>query len=497
MSRDLAPGLDPDLHGEEYHVGAGTLSGALAEFGHMLRLEAVPSAVTAHAKLLLLDTLGAALAGVDTAEGRAVAAAARRFAGERGPCAVWGTRARTTRAAAALVNGTVAHAQELDDFGGCDHSGAVVIPAVLAACEGRRPSGARILEAIIVGYDVALRCLEAAGGYRAHNGRGWHSTGTCGSFGAAAAVAKVLGLGALQTAWAIGLAGSFTGGTWAFLGDGAMSKRYHPGRAAETGVIAGFLAEAGFTGPGYVLEAGWGGFLPVYAAEDARPEKIRDGLGTDFKILRSGVKPYACCRDIHSVLDFVLDLRRREALAADAVEGIEVRCPRGIVQMLGNAAPATRLAAQMSMPYGIAVAWMTGRALVEEYEDRWLADAGVRAFIPRVKVTADAALAEGTEPYITVTARDGRRFAGRVPFARGAPENPLPYAEVAEKYNILASRALPAAEVARLKDAVLSLEDRGAASEMLALLGRRRSRRPGRRRTGRAAGRAARRSARS
>jgi 2-methylcitrate dehydratase PrpD len=454
-------------------MSSATLSAALAEFGHGLRLAAVPAEVVAHAKLLLLDTLGAALAGVDTAEGKAAAAAARAFAAARGPCTVWGTPMRSTRAAAALVNGTAAHAQELDDFGGCDHSGAVVIPAVLAACEGLRPSGVRVLEAMIAGYDVALRCLEAAGGYRAHNGRGWHSTGTCGSFGAAAAVAKVLGLSAAQTGWAIGLAGSFTGGTWAFLADGAMSKRYHAGRAAETGVIAGFLAQEGFTGPGRVLEAEWGGFLPTYAADDARPEKILEGLGADFKILRSGVKPYACCRDVHSALDFVLDVRRRESLDADAVEAVELRCPAGTMRMLGNAAPATRLAAQMSLPYSIAVAWVAGRALLEEYEDRWLADSKVRAFIPRVRMTVDAALADGTEPYITVTARDGRTFAGHVPVARGAPENPLSPAEVIAKYETLAARVLPGAEIARLKDAVLGLERRGAAAEVFAVLRRR------------------------
>ena len=473
MNREAASHLGSGLRDEGHPAESATLSAALAEFGHRLNFAAVPAPVTAHAKLLLLDTLGAALAGVETAEGRAVTAAARRFAAGRGPCAVWGTPVRTTRAAAALVNGTIAHAQELDDFGGCDHSGAVVIPAVLAACEGRRPTGRRVLEAVIVGYDVALRCLEAAGGYRTHNGRGWHSTGTCGSFGAAAAVAKVLGLNAIETTWSIGLAGSFTGGTWAFLADGAMSKRYHPGRAAETGVVAAFLAQEGFTGPGRVFEADWGGFLTTYAAGEARPAKILDRLGAEFKILRSGVKPYACCRDIHSALDFVLDLRRREALDADSVERIAIRCPVGTMQMLGNAGPTTRLAAQMSLPYSMAVAWVAGRASLDEYEDRWLTDSRVRAFIPRVTMTADAAMAEGAEPHITVATRSGRTFAGQVPFAKGAPENPLAPDEVAAKYEALASRALPPAEVARLKDAVLTLERPGSMSEVFALLGRR------------------------
>jgi len=149
---------------------------------------------------------------------------------------------------------------------------------VLASLEDGADAGRRVLEAMIVGYDVALRVLEAAGGYRAHNGQGWHSTGTCGSFGAAAAAARALGLDAERTAWALGLAGSFTGGTWAFLDDGSMSKRYHPGRAAETGVLAAALARAGFTGPTRVFEAEWGGFLKTYAAGRARPAALTDAL---------------------------------------------------------------------------------------------------------------------------------------------------------------------------------------------------------------------------
>jgi 2-methylcitrate dehydratase PrpD len=137
---------------------AHPLSEPLAAFAAELPAERIPAEVIGHAKLLLLDLLGAALAGVDTDEGRAVRAAARWFGGESGPAAIWGTPGRTTRAAAALVNGTTAHAQELDDFGGCDHSGAVVVPAVLACADGEPGvTGPRVLEALVVGYDVALR----------------------------------------------------------------------------------------------------------------------------------------------------------------------------------------------------------------------------------------------------------------------------------------------------------------------------------------------------
>lgn len=453
-------------------VAVETLSGALAAFGVELELARVPAPVVAHAKLLLLDTLGAALAGVDTAEGRAAIAAAREFGGETGPATVWGTAARTTRAAAALVNGMTTHAQELDDFGGCDHSGAVVVPAVLAVAEGHDVSGRRVLEAIVVGYDVALRVLEAAGGYRAHNGRGWHSTGTCGSFGAAAAAAKVLGLDRGRTTWALGLGGSFTGGLWAFIADGAMAKRYHPGRAAESGVLAACLARAGFTGPTRVFEADWGGFLTTYAAGSADPGRITAGLGKDFKILRSGVKPYASCRGAHSTLDVAFEIRRREALAADDVAAVRIRCTEADRLMLGEADPRTRLAAQMSLPYSVAVAWVAGRAGLTEYEERWRGDSRVGAFMPRVRLEVDAALPDGAEPYVTVEARDGRTFTGHVPFARGAPENPLSREEVVAKYEELAGLALPAEGVRVLKQAVFELEEPGSLGRLLAALGR-------------------------
>jgi 2-methylcitrate dehydratase PrpD len=439
-----------------------TLAYTLAAFVAGLRWDALPDAVVAQAKLLLLDTLGAALAGVHTEEGRAIREAALWFGGAAGPSAIWGTAARSTPAAAALVNGTTAHAQELDDFGGCDHSGAVVIPAVLASAEDDGPgAGRRVIEAVVAGYDVALRVLEASGGYRAHNGRGWHSTGTCGSFGAAAAVARVLDLDAQRAAWALGLAGSFTGGTWAFLADGAMSKRYHPGRAAETGILAGALARAGFTGPTRIFEAEWGGFLETYTPGRTRPGALTEGLGRDFKILRSGVKPYASCRGAHATLDAVFDLASVEGVRAEDVAAVRIRCTEQDRMMLGEGRPETRLAAQMSLPYSVAVALIAGRAGLTEYEEPRLHDPAVRGFLPRVTVSGDPTLPEGSEAHVTVETRDGRRFDRHVPFARGAPENPLGLEEVIAKYEELAPRALAPRAVREVKEAVFALEAPG------------------------------------
>jgi len=446
------------------------LSAILSQFIADVRLDEVPDHTVTHTKLLLLDTLGAALAGVETADGKAMIRAARHFGAEGGPSTVWGTPMRNTRACAALVNGALAHAQDLDDFGGCDHSGAVVIPAVLAASEGLVVSGARILEALIVGYDVALRVLEAAGGFRAHTARGWHTTGTCGSFGAAAGVAKVLNLSMEQTVSALGLAGTYTGGTWAFQVDNAMSKRYHVGRAAENGVVAGFLAREGFTGPAYILEAEWGGFLQTYAGGDAQPEKISEHLGKEFKITRSGVKPYACCRDIHSALDVIFELQRVYGLRADQVETMQLDCRPETLQMVGNSDPVTRQAAQMSLPYSAAVAWVTGRASLMEYEDAWRTDPSVRKFMSRITTRVGASLPPGSEPVVTVTTRDGRIYKNQVKFAKGAPENPLSREETVSKFRGLAARVLSSAAVELLADTVFSIESAGALSRIFTQL---------------------------
>jgi 2-methylcitrate dehydratase PrpD len=238
-----------------------------------------------------------------------------------------------------------------------------------------------------------------------------------------------------------------------------MSKRYHPGRAAETGVLAAGLARAGFSGPARVFEAEWGGFLPLYAGDRARPQALTDGLGTEFLIMRSGVKPYASCRGAHAALDVILDVKRRERLEADAVAAVRIRCTEQDRMMLGDAAPRTRLAAQMSLPYGVAVACVAGRASIAEYEEPWLRDPRVRELMRRVTLTVDPALPVGAEAHVVVETRDGRRFAGHVEFARGAPENPLPRGEVLAKYDELAARGLSPEGVRTVKEAVLALDE--------------------------------------
>ena len=455
-----------------YHEAIRSPSEVLAGFTAGLDLPDIPDDVVGYARVLMLDLLGAALAGVDTDETRAMLKAAEGFAPAAGPCGIWGTTGTTTAASAALINGVIAHAQELDDFGGADHSGAVVVPAVLAVAEtGGITDGSAVLAAMIGGYDVALRVLDAMGGYRAHNnGGGWHSTGTCGSFGAAAAAARLLELDAERTAWALGIAGSFTGGIWAYLADGAMSKRYHPGRAAEIGVTAAYMARAGFTGPTRVFDAPWGGFFATYGNGTERPEELTRDLGRPFRIMRSGIKPYAACRGLHSALDIVLGMRTEHGFGAADVAAVEIGCSEANMQSLGDTNPGTRLGAQMSLPYGIGVALVTGRAGLEEFDDRRINDPEVRAAMGRVAMSHAPGHDDHTEPDVAVVLTDGRRFEGHEPIGLGDWRNPLTTEQVVEKYESLARRVLDDADVGALKDAVFALPEQDSLPQVLARL---------------------------
>jgi 2-methylcitrate dehydratase PrpD len=230
------------------------------------RFEQIPAATVEKAKRHILDTFGAGLAGATSDESARVCAVIE-VSGEIGDTVVWGRKRGASARAAALANGVAVHAFELDDAGGCDHSGAVVLPAVMSAlcqCRGR-VSGADLIKAVIIGYDLGRRVMDAFGGYEPHNAAGWHSTGTCGTFAAAAAAASLLGLDAQQCASAIALAASFSSGLWAFIHDGSQAKRIHAGRAAEGGLLATLLARQGVTGPVRVFDDVWGGFLRAFA----------------------------------------------------------------------------------------------------------------------------------------------------------------------------------------------------------------------------------------
>ncbi|OLF54239.1 MmgE/PrpD family protein [Pseudomonas chlororaphis] len=415
----------------------------LARFCVDTRFEDLPEPLVAQATRHILDTFGAALAGAHSE----IAAAARLALGdEGGGSRAWGTALSTSASQAALLNGIAAHALELDDTGGCDHSGAVVLPAAMAAASLRDTplSGRELITAVVVGYDVGRRVLEACGGYSAHNGAGWHSTATCGVFGAAAACARVLGLDARQTSSALGLAGSFSGGLWAFIHDASHSKKLHSGRAAEGGLLAARLARQGVSGPGQVFEEVWGGFLKTLAGSDAIPQALDEDLGRVWKLARCSIKPHASCRGTHSAIDALGLLLEQLQVTADQVEDIRVSLCVFLDGMCGGRDIDSLAAAQMSLPYALAARLVHGHAGLDAYAREYRETARIAGAMARIRLEVDPQLSEDGEPVVTLRTRDGRQASLCVEVPLGAPGNPLSDRALQQKFLSLATRALPA-----------------------------------------------------
>jgi 2-methylcitrate dehydratase PrpD len=434
------------------------ISARLAEYAVQLRYEDLPADVRELAHLVLLDALGCALAGSTTDEVARIRRAMAASSGGGGDTLVWGTNELLPLPLAALANGAAVHAREMDDFGGCAHSGTVVIPAALGVGARVGASGRELLTAIVIGYDIAKRVMDGGGGYLAFKKIGWHSTSTCGGFGAAAAVGRLLKLDAKRLQWALGYAGSNAGGTWAFIPEGAMSKRVHPGFAAQTGIVSAYLAAAGVTAPESLFEAEWGGYYSTYVGDKATPARATEGLGTDFRIRQVGFKPYAACRGIHSSVDVVLDLRKSQGVKSSDVAGVTVRGSHTHVKQLRKQAVETLLDAQMSLPYSIAVALETGGAMLDQYTPDALRRPEILALAKRVNVVHEPSVPDGDEPYVDLELKDGRRLSGRVTMARGDCTNPLSEDELVTKFRTTAGTAFGAAQVARIEKAVREVE---------------------------------------
>jgi len=222
--------------------------------------------------------------------------------------------------------------------------------------------------------------------------RGWHITGVCGPFGAAAACASLLGLDAEQTAWALGLAGTQGAGLWAFNADGTMSKRLHAGKAAHSGVLAAELAASGFTGPTQIYEFEDGGVLKAFSdGSDVAP--LTHELGRVYHLDENVIKPYSCCGSTHAYVDAALTLRRKLGAPWDSSRPVRVGTSRVVhVQCGFDYTPSSALNAQMSLRYIVAAALLEGQALPPQFTDEKIADPRIVALAESLELVPDPEL---------------------------------------------------------------------------------------------------------
>jgi 2-methylcitrate dehydratase PrpD len=322
------------------------------------------------------------------------------------------------------------------------------------------------------GYEIGTRVGNAA--TMSLFFRGFHPQGTSGVFVGAATAAKSLGLDAAQTQHALGIVGSQAGGLMAAQ-EGAMVKRFHSGRAAQSGVYSAMLAKKGFTGITDVLEAAYGGYLAVYS-DAPNASRLTDGLGSVWETAKVGYKPHASVTSIHSALDALTHLMQANDLKPDDIASLRV----GVSQMTFvhcawdyKAQGVT--AAQMNLYYGLAVIAHDGVAFVSQYREERLADPLLMDFITRIEAYADPEIDAMGAAYrhaatVTLQTRDGRTLSHRILNRRGSPENPLSAADVEYKFRNVVESCLSAADidkVVRLSAQLDRLDDIG---ELLALV---------------------------
>jgi 2-methylcitrate dehydratase PrpD len=395
-------------------------------------------------------------------------------------CAVWGTARRLGAPHAALVNGTLVQGFELDDVHrfAVMHPAAVTLPPVFAVAETRPGlTGRDLLAAVVAGYEIGPRVGLCMG--QEHIGQGWHSGATLGVFSAAPGAARALALSAPQTVHALGIAGTQASGLMAAQ-YGAMVKRMHAGRAAQSGLYAALLAEAGFTGITDVLESEYGGFCTTFSRSRDRFDlsELTAGLGDRWETLRVSLKFYACVASNHTALDAIRNLRARRPFAVADVDRIVVHAARVTVDHAGwTYRPEGLTAAKLNLSFCVATLLLEDDVFVDQFSDEVIADRARMALAAKVAVVEDPAItARGREfrhtVRIEVHLRDGTRLEGTAEAARGSEGLFATEAEVVAKFTKLASHTLPPGQVEALRDAVLDLPKLEDAADLARLLGK-------------------------
>ncbi|KYH31764.1 MmgE/PrpD family protein [Neomoorella mulderi] len=417
----------------------GTPGEIIAEYVYSVNLDAIPKEVVEKTKACLLDTLCVAVAGSQSKEALIVQKVVSRLGGIP-EATVINSHVKLPAPNAALINATMAHSIELDDTDRFTyfHPGAPIVMAALAMAEATGCSGKKLLEGILVGYETSIRIAEAIN--PSHRWRGFHTTGTVGTFGAGIASAKILGLEPPKIESTLGISGTQAAGLFEFLQDGSMIKRFHPGKSAWNGIMAAYLAESGFTGPASILE-GENGFLKA-TSDRADVAKLTENLGKFYRILRVGIKRHAACRYCHTAIDAALEIKCCNDINIKEIDKVIVYVSKLCAKQTGNTNVSTLLGAQLSTPYAVALALVKGATSINAFIEG-LSDPEVLSFMQKVEVKEYEEFGEtGRQAVVSIKTKEGRSMEKKVDLAKGEPENPLTPMELKEKATELCKSVL-------------------------------------------------------
>jgi 2-methylcitrate dehydratase PrpD len=438
----------------------------LAKYCSELKLHQLPEEVIDRVKYFFLDFIGVACRGSKEDSSQSMFRFVRETgSGNRGGVVI-GTKERAPFVYAALANGTSSHAIEMDDVNNESslHPGVVVFPAALGTSEMLGSDGKSFIEAVVSGYEVVIRLGKALGPENTYR-RGFHPTAICGTFGSSVAASKIMGLKEERMVSAMGIAGSQAAGSMEYLAQGAWTKRFHAGWAAHSGMIAAQLARKGFQGPTSIIE-GRDGFLHAYS-NGADASKVLEGIGSEFEILRTSVKPHACCRYMQPPIDGVLKIVRENDLRPDQIEKVRLGILRAgallIAEPIENKyRPQSIVEAQFSMPFGAAVAVLYRKAGLGEFHLSKINSEEVKRMMRQVECVVDPDLDQTFPKQWCATAeiftKDGKRYFTKIEYPKGDPENPLSWEELIHKFNDLSGRFLTRERRLKIVDQVKKLE---------------------------------------
>ena len=446
----------------------------LARYATGLRYEEIPSEVISRAKDCITDTLAVALYGSTKPWSQSVV----RFVdnlGMRGDSTIIGNGWKAPPPQAALANGTMAHAFELDNVrqpGAGVHPGATAFLPALAVGEAQRVDGKTLLTAFVAACEIVSRVGMAAG--NSLEKRGFHAPGLTGTFGAAVAAGRLLGLDEKKMVHALGIAGSYSGGLLEFscCQEGAMIKRLHLGKAAEGGVTAALLAQRGFAGPESVLEGKFG-FCRAFS-DSPNLSLLTHRLGRDFEALNICIKRYPCHINAHAPIEGLQKLKEQHGFTPADVKEIVVAGVEKLVTHHRIYQPKDLMMAQYSVPFCVALSLYYDLRDPESFDEERIGDKRILAMARLVRLKVDAEIEKkgwDRAARVTVRLKNGRRHTALVIHFRGTRQNPLTPSELEDKARRLTRSLLTSQRLEQLMDAVNRLEELTDISSLSPLLG--------------------------
>lgn len=413
---------------------------ALVQFAATLSFDAIPGPVVRRSEDLFLDWFGSALAGKGSRPVESIARFSESMGPANGPSEILIHRRGSSPLTAATVNAAASHVAEQDDVhnGSVFHPATIVFPAALAVAQAIGASGRDLLTASVAGYEVGIRVGEFLG--RSHY-RVFHTTGTAGTFAAAAAVGHLLKLTPDQMGHAFGSAGTQSAGLWEFLRDAADSKQLHTAHAAGAGLTAAYLAHDGFSGARHILDGPQG--LAAGMSSDADARRLADGLGSRWTLAETSLKFHAACRHTHPAADALQQVLREHRLEVGDIRSITAYVHQAAIDVLGPVVdPQTVHQAKFSMGTVLGLIAVQGCAGMAEFDSHWR-DGAVRAVHDRVTMQfdrqVDAAYPARWIGKVRVETTSGARFEGAVHEPKGDPGNTLTRREIEDKALALAS----------------------------------------------------------